>query len=144
MFRRYATKWRRGRAVRHRPAFVRRAAQTLAQPEAMAELKEFLARDELYIFTLNGFPYGTFHGKRVKEDVYLPDWRDERAPAYTRRTRRTCWPSLLPRGQRIGSISTVPGAFKPNASTPEAVARIVQQLIRHVAHLVGVDRGPGG
>ncbi len=59
------------------------AADALAQPEAMRELKDFLAREQLYVFTLNGFPYGTFHGTRVKEDVYLPDWRDERRLTYT-------------------------------------------------------------
>ena len=45
------------------------AARGLAQPEALREFKAFLARERLYVFTLNGFPYGTFHGKRVKEEV---------------------------------------------------------------------------
>ena len=40
-------------------------------------------RNELYVFTINGFPYGTFHGTRVKEEVYLPDWRDEERLRYT-------------------------------------------------------------
>ena len=33
---------------------------------------------DTYVFTLNGFPYGAFHATRVKEHVYLPDWRDRR------------------------------------------------------------------
>jgi hypothetical protein len=37
----------------------------------------------------------------------------------------------------------VPGAFKPNAATPEAIARIADLLIRHVAHLVGIERETG-
>ena len=60
------------------------AAQTLAQPEAMAELKAFLARENLYIFTLNGFPYGTFHGKREGPSCQRPKtggrWRFQAAP----------------------------------------------------------------
>jgi hypothetical protein len=52
--------------------------------------------------------------------------------------------ALLPSGgDEVGSISTVPGAFKPNAATPEAIARIVDLLIRHVAHLVKVERDTG-
>ena len=33
--------------------------------------------------TLNGFPYGRFHGEGVKEKVYLPDWRDPERLRYT-------------------------------------------------------------
>jgi len=112
------------------------AAQTLARPDAMTELKAFLASENLYIFTLNGFPYGTFHGKRVKEDVYLPDWQDVKRLQYTNLL-ADLLADLLPEERGlIGSVSTVPGAFKPNASTPEAVQRIVDLYVRHAAHLV--------
>ena len=71
----------------------REAASALAQPEAMREFKDFLARERLYVFTLNGFPYGTFHGKRVKEDVYLPDWRGCEARCTTPTSWPICWRS---------------------------------------------------
>ena len=32
---------------------------------------------------MNGFPYGPFHGTRVKEEVYLPDWRSDERVRYT-------------------------------------------------------------
>ena len=86
------------RAAGPRPAFgiglrlSAEAAGALARPDTMAELKHFLAREDLYMFTLNGFPYGTFHGKRVKEDVYLPDWQDSSAWS-TPICLPTCWPS---------------------------------------------------
>jgi sugar phosphate isomerase/epimerase len=112
------------------------AAQALARPSAMAELKEFLARENLYIFTLNGFPYGTFHGKRVKEDVYLPDWQDIKRLHYTDQLSDLLAELLPEESGLIGSVSTVPGAFKPNAATPESVQRIVDLYIRHAAHLV--------
>jgi hypothetical protein len=35
----------------------------------LEELREFLARNDLYVFTINGFPYGKFHGARVKEGL---------------------------------------------------------------------------
>ena len=37
----------------------------------------------------------------------------------------------------------MPGAFKPNAATPQAIAQIAELLIRHVAHLVKVERETG-
>ena len=57
----------------------------------------------------------------MKEGVYLPDWRDEARLAYTNRLADLLAVLLPPGGAEIGSISTVPGAFKPNAQTPEAI-----------------------
>jgi hypothetical protein len=109
------------------------AAEALQSPDALAELRDILQRNRLYIFTINGFPYGPFHGRRVKEEVYLPDWRQEERLRYSDRL-ADLLSRLLPAGQQ-GSISTVPGSFKPNATTADAVALIAQQLIRHAAHL---------
>ena len=36
----------------------------------------------LFVFTINGFPYGAFHGTRVKENVYRPDWTTPERLAY--------------------------------------------------------------
>ena len=53
-----------------------RSAEQLAQPAALAELRQFLDDHGLYAFTINGFPYGRFHATAVKEEVYRPDWRN--------------------------------------------------------------------
>ena len=37
----------------------------------------------MYVFTINGFPYGAFHGTPVKAEVYRPDWRDPERLRYT-------------------------------------------------------------
>lgn len=112
------------------------AARALAQPESMAEFKDFLARERLYVFTLNGFPYGTFHGKRVKEEVYLPDWTDSRRVHYTDQLADLMAQLMSAEVGPMGSISSVPGAFKVNGHTPEAVQRMVEHMLQHVAHLV--------
>jgi hypothetical protein len=61
------------------------SARAVGERAALNELKEFLRAHDLYVFTINGFPYGPFHGRPVKEQVYLPDWLDPERLAYTDR-----------------------------------------------------------
>jgi sugar phosphate isomerase/epimerase len=110
-----------------------RAADELAAPAALDELRAFLAAEGLYVFTINGFPHGTFHGTAVKEQVYLPDWLDERRLAYTDRL-ATLLATLLPADVE-GSVSTVPGAFKPRVRSAEDAAAMADRMLRHAATL---------
>ncbi|HEX4985361.1 MAG TPA: metabolite traffic protein EboE [Burkholderiales bacterium] len=118
-----------------------RAARELGTGDALAEFKRFLAARNLYVFTINGFPYGTFHGTRVKEEAYLPDWRDEERLRYTDEL-ADLLVQLLPDGVE-GSISTVPGAFKPAMRGSADVEKIADNVIRHVAKLVDVEERTG-
>lgn len=119
------------------------AAYALQQRTNFEELRALLHANGLYVFTINGFPYGAFHGTRVKDGVYLPDWRDDERLRYTN-VLAELLVALLPDDPLLeGSISTVPGAFKPRAASPEATARIVQQLLRHAAHLVRLREQSG-
>ena len=120
-----------------------RAAAELADAATLAEFTDFLARERMYVFTINGFPYGTFHGQRVKEAVYLPDWRDPERLRYTNQL-ADLLAQLLPAQSTLqGSVSTVPGAFKPALGGPADVALMVEHLLRHVAHLVGLRERTG-
>jgi sugar phosphate isomerase/epimerase len=115
------------------------AAQGLRDAGALAELQRFLADGGYYVFTLNGFPYGAFHGRAVKEDAYKPDWSDPVRLAYTDQLAEIL-SVLLPEGQ-AGSISTVPCTFKPWAEG--RLDAISEHLVRHVAHLVDIARRCG-
>ncbi len=120
-----------------------RAAAELAAPAALAEFRDFLGRQRMYVFTVNGFPYGTFHGRRVKEEVYLPDWRDPERLRYTNQL-ADLLAALLPDDATIeGSLSTVPGAFKPALAGPQDLPLIVEHLLQHVAHLVALRARTG-
>jgi sugar phosphate isomerase/epimerase len=111
------------------------AAQSLSERAAMDEFKHFLEAEDLYVFTVNGFPYGEFHGTPVKENVYLPDWRDDARLVYSNQL-ADILVELLPDDAAIeGSISTVPGAFKPAVSGDADVAAMADKLIRHAAYL---------
>jgi len=87
------------------------ASQELLEKEALSRFKMWLHQNNLYVFTLNGFPYGGFHRKVVKEDVYAPDWSTEKRKTYTVRLANIL-AQLLPEGMD-GGISTVPVSYKP-------------------------------
>src|SRR5262249_18054602 len=105
-----------------------RAAAELSAPAALDDLRAVLAGAGLYVFTINGFPHGIFHGVAVKEQVYLPDWLDDERLVYSD-TLATLLASLLPDGVD-GTVSTVPGAFKPRVRGPADVAAMADPLLR--------------
>lgn len=117
------------------------AAEALATPALLDEFRDFLVDGNYYVFTINGFPYGPFHGQRVKEQVYQPDWSQKERLTYSDRM-ADLLAVILPEGMD-GSISTVPGTFKPLASEPGVVERITDQLLRHTAKLVDIERTTG-
>jgi sugar phosphate isomerase/epimerase len=111
------------------------ASTALADPRELDRFKEFLAREGLYVFTINGFPYGPFHGTRVKQDVYQPDWRFPERLAYTNRL-ADLLVALLPDDPGLdGSVSTVPATFRPLGKEPGAIKTIADNLLQHAAHL---------
>ncbi len=87
------------------------ASQELLAGDKLARFKAWLDQNDLYVFTLNGFPYGGFHRQVVKEEVYAPDWSTEKRQTYTVRLAKIL-AALLPEGMD-GGISTVPVSYKP-------------------------------
>lgn len=111
------------------------AAQTLAAPKELDAFRQFLHNHNLYVFTINGFPQGAFHGAQVKEKVYLPDWLEEERLVYADRCAGILAALLDHHPDIDGSISTVPGAFKPRVRSDHDTSRIASQLLRHAATL---------
>ena len=79
--------------------------------EGLAPFQDWLQQEDLYVFTLNGFPYGNFHRKRVKDQVHQPDWTSTDRLQYTLRLFEIL-SKLLPR-DTAGGISTSPLSYKP-------------------------------
>ncbi|MCC5606833.1 metabolite traffic protein EboE [Nostoc sp. CHAB 5834] len=87
------------------------AAKELLQNNNLAQFQAWLTQEDLYVFTLNGFPYGGFHRQVVKDQVYAPDWSTQERVNYTLNLAHIL-ASLLPQGLD-GGISTLPLSYKP-------------------------------
>jgi sugar phosphate isomerase/epimerase len=111
------------------------AAAALSRPAELEAFREFLGASGLYVFTINGFPYGPFHGTRVKEEVYLPDWLDEARLEYSDRLAELL-AALLPDEPGLeGTVSTVPGAYKARVRGAADEGRMAELMVRHAASL---------
>jgi sugar phosphate isomerase/epimerase len=118
------------------------SARTLAADSALREqLKAFLDDNDLYLYTVNAFPYGPFKGTVVKEQVYEPDWRSEERTAYTIDV-ADILADVAPEGV-APSIQSAPLGFKPRVTGPEVVASYTEHVLRVAAHLVGLEARTG-
>jgi sugar phosphate isomerase/epimerase len=111
------------------------------QRGALSDLHTLLESHGLYVFTLNGFPYGAFHAGPVKERVYSPDWRDHERLLYTE-TLAELLATLLPEGG-FGSISTLPCGFKPALHTRADLQAAADRLLQCVASLHAIHERTG-
>ena len=87
------------------------AVRELLEGNNLAQFHRWLTQQDLYVFTLNGFPYGGFHRQVVKDQVYAPDWSKPERLEYTLRLTKVLT-ALLPEGVD-GGISTLPLSYKP-------------------------------
>jgi hypothetical protein len=118
-----------------------RAAHELSERAAMLEFHRWLAQHHCYIFTINGFPFGQFHGTRVKEHAYAPDWTSPERLAYTNLL-FDLLAQLLPANVE-GSVSTVPCSFKGFVVLAEELKQIRTNLWHCVEHIARVSQQTG-
>ncbi|MEI1374832.1 metabolite traffic protein EboE [Nostoc sp. UHCC 0926] len=99
------------------------AAKQLLENNNLAQFQAWLTQEDLYVFTLNGFPYGGFHRQVVKDQVYAPDWSTQERVNYTLNLTQIL-ATLLPEGLD-GGISTLPLSYKPWCKEDQATFEIV-------------------
>lgn len=107
--------------------------ELLSTPDGPQRFREQLESRGLTCHTLNSFPFGDFHSERVKENVYLPDWADERRLEYTLQC-AAILAELLPDGVE-GSMSTVPLGFKQFEQPDDFRERAADRLIELATRL---------
>jgi len=119
-----------------------KSAETLAKNRVEREkLKKFLGDNDMYLYTVNAFPYGAFKGTMVKEQVYEPDWRSEERTQYTINVADVL-ADVAPR-EVLPSIQTAPLGFKPRVTGADVVASYTDHVLRVAAHLVALEARTG-
>jgi hypothetical protein len=117
------------------------AVRQLSKPDALLAFQRWLERQHCYVFTINGFPYGRFHGARVKEQVYAPDWTTRERLEYTNLLFDLLG-QVVPAGVE-GSVSTVPISFKEFMRDTRQLNDAAANLWCCVEHIEKVSRATG-
>jgi len=112
------------------------AARQVVAEQRTAELRDWLHDRGLFVFTLNGFPYGDFHDDVVKHRVYTPDWSEHARLEYTLNLARILAEFLPDDGE--GSISTLPigwGNMRNDTGRLSAAGAQLTEIVHHLARL---------
>ncbi|MFI5253305.1 MAG: metabolite traffic protein EboE [Bacteroidota bacterium] len=123
-----------------------RMSEDLLDRVTFDEFTSWLSEQDLYVFTMNGFPYGGFHRQVVKDSVHHPDWTTIHRLQYTKRLFNLL-ANLLPDGID-GGISTSPLSYKPwydgdKKKYEAALDSSTRNILRIVQHLAGIHRTTG-
>ncbi|CAH1001761.1 hypothetical protein LEM8419_02667 [Neolewinella maritima] len=110
------------------------AARELARTPVLRSFQEWLSENDCYVFTLNGFPYGDFHGQVVKDRVHTPDWTTSDRLVYTKQL-FDILAELLPEGM-TGGVSTSPLSYAPWHRSAAALRRTKEVSTHYLMELV--------
>ncbi len=130
------------------------ASRQLSVPATLKAFQKWLVENDCYVFTINGLPFGPFHGARIKDQVYFPDWTSPERLEYTKRLFDLLG-QLVPVGIE-GSVSTLPGSYKHLITSEDQKRQIRDHLWSCIDHIeqcsqrysrtlhLGVEPEPGG
>ncbi len=110
------------------------ASLVLQKPGELKTFKAWLEENNCYVFTMNGFPYGGFHGQVVKDDVHTPDWTTKDRRDYTIRLFEIL-AELLPEKME-GGISTSPLSYRFWFNNHQELDRAITKSTTHLAQVV--------
>jgi sugar phosphate isomerase/epimerase len=116
------------------------AARQLLEGDHLVRFKTWMKETQTYVFTINGFPYGSFHGTRVKEKVFQPDWTEPARLAYTKDLFRIL-AAIVPPGMEA-SVSTLPGSHKTFSADESLIRENLIELaiwLEQLAVKTGID-----
>lgn len=111
-----------------------KASEELEQGNHRKVFKKWLDDNDIYVFTMNGFPYGNFHDEPVKDKVHAPDWTTKERVAYTKRLFGQL-AFLVPEGVS-GGISTSPISYKHWHHDEDALEKVFDQGAKHLLEIV--------
>lgn len=107
------------------------ASVDLSENENFEDFKNWLEANDIYVFTMNGFPYGNFHNVVVKDQVHAPDWTTKDRADYTIRMFELL-AKLLPENLDEGGISTSPLSYRFWWDTPESLEKATKTATQNI------------
>ncbi|HET9488007.1 MAG TPA: metabolite traffic protein EboE [Chryseosolibacter sp.] len=122
------------------------ASLELGKKEVLENFREWLDKNQCYVFVVNGFPYGGFHHTKVKDQVHAPDWTTQDRVLYTIQLFNIL-SALLPKGME-GGVSTSPLSYRHWHSTVnEERAQVfdtsTENVLKVVQDLIGLRQATG-
>lgn len=117
-----------------------RSALERIDDQQFADFQAWFQDHGLSTTTMNAFPFGDFHARRVKENVYLPDWTQPERRDYTCRA-ADFLAKLLPEDGE-GSVSTLPCAYKRLSPTATA-STFFAEFLSTARHLDRIRKETG-
>ncbi|KQC29421.1 xylose isomerase [Flagellimonas eckloniae] len=122
-----------------------KASEELGFEKSLESFKNWLDDQGVYVYTMNGFPYGNFHGERVKDMVHAPDWTQIERVNYTKRLFKQL-AYLLPKGIS-GGISTSPISYKywhkTDALKKKALVEGAKNMVQIATQLFQIEKETG-
>ena len=110
------------------------AALELIKEIQLNAFQAWLREENMYVFTINGFPYGGFHHQKVKDAVHQPDWSTSDRLAYTQRL-FLILSILLPEGMD-GGVSTAPISYRHWHRTEKELDDVKSAACEHFIELI--------
>lgn len=121
------------------------ASIELIEEKNLDVFRQWLHEKNAYVFTMNGFPYGSFHNTRVKDQVHAPDWTTNERVEYTIRLFQIL-KDLLP-SETEGGISTSPLSYKHWFKTDDALINAMKlstnNIVLVVENLIEIHQSTG-
>ncbi|MBK8501069.1 MAG: metabolite traffic protein EboE [Saprospiraceae bacterium] len=113
------------------------ASISLSEEGALSSFQDWLQKENMYVFTINGFPFGGFHKQVVKDQVHFPDWTTSDRLNYTKRLFDIL--SVLLPADLDGGVSTSPISYRFWHQDSQAIEEVkntaCSQMIDLVVHL---------
>ena len=106
---------------------------SLVKSRKVRDFASFVRGLGFYAFTANAFPYGVFHGARVKRSVYTPDWSSDDRRDYTIAVADILSEFMPPESE--GSVSSLPGAYGRFPVDEGVAARNILSVAEHLLRL---------
>ncbi len=120
------------------------ASLELKKEKNLSAFIDWLKENDCYVFTMNGFPYGSFHHTIIKDQVHAPDWTTRDRVDYTIRLAEIL-SRLLPENME-GGISTSPLSYRhwhPQEQLDTVFKTTTSHLLEVILKLIEIKSNTG-